>query len=532
VSSLQLRSGSYGIFIENASPVVRNTVIARGRCGINVIGTDSAPTIQNNTLIQNGEGGIRLWETGPAHVFNNIIGWNGRYGIFALGSLATVEYNDVFEHQADFEGLSSSATNISVDPRFAETRSCKLRPDSPCIDTGKSATEGNDSGGKRSDMGCHGGPGAWDAKESYWYPRLLTHMDVEGALTTDLCPDAAALVMKEVQCLERGRTDHWQDLDDPEVSCLTRKDVETVWARRVALNLFNEVNGRLPWSILDYDQEALSMLLRLDDSCLWTDLPSMEVKGMLATASSHEFVKVPRSQDFVFLWGWCANPLSFWEPLSDLLAQATPQTPLDAVASIIQFLRGLGWRHTHLDDPTLLEKPHHVTPFETPVWNLAGFLDPQWAGGPCGLTSTLVRELARTWNIPAAVGLSVLGRHRGVYFPTLDRMLVHGDDVQRYPLTCYPAHHTLREVGWYSEAAAGGPSSYSVQDHRKSFLDWFTYYQDPDFGPTLQDHFCNHGSDFDKCLSQLPPHCTEGIEVDSDPELLAWVQTLESEYES
>jgi hypothetical protein len=202
--------------------------------------------------------------------------------------LATVEYNDVFEHRADFEGLSSSATNISVDPRFAETRSYKLKPDSPCIGTGESGTEGNDSAGSRSDMGAHGGPGTWDAKESYWYPRLLTHSDVDDALTSDLCPEAAALVMKEVQNLERGCTDHWQDLDDPGVSCLTRQDVETVWARRVALNLFHEVNGRLPWSILDYDQKALSMLLRLDESCFWSDLPSMDVKGMLSTDSSHE----------------------------------------------------------------------------------------------------------------------------------------------------------------------------------------------------------------------------------------------------
>ncbi|MCJ7627569.1 MAG: right-handed parallel beta-helix repeat-containing protein, partial [Longimicrobiales bacterium] len=347
VSGLQLRNGAYGILIDNASPVVRNTVIARARCAIDVLGTDSAPTIHNNTLIRNGEVGIRLWGTGSAHVFNNIIGRNGHYGIFALGSLATAEYNDVFEHGANFQGLSPSPTNISVYPRFAETRSYKLRPDSPCIDTGDPATERNDLDGSRSDMGAHGGPGTWDAKESYWYPRLLTHSDVYDALAGDLCPEAAALVMNEVQDLERGCTDHWQGLDDPDVSCLTWQDVKAVWARRVALNLFNEVNGRLPWSILDYDREALTMLLRLDDSCLWTQLPSIEVSGMLSTISSHEFVKVPGSADYLFLWGWCSNPLAFWDLLSDVLTQAAPQTPLDAIASIIQFLRDLGWRHTH-----------------------------------------------------------------------------------------------------------------------------------------------------------------------------------------
>ncbi|MCJ7628311.1 MAG: hypothetical protein MUO50_07970, partial [Longimicrobiales bacterium] len=308
------------------------------------------------------------------------------------------------------------------------------------------------------------------------------------------------------------------------------QDVKAVWARRVALNLFNEVNGRLPWSILDYDRQALTMLLRLDDSCLWTQLPSIEVTEMLSTISSHEFVEVPGSSDYLFLWGWCANPLAFWELLSDVLAQAAPQTPLDAIASIIQFLRDLGWRHTHQVDPALLEQPHHVTPLWPSMWNLTMFLDPQWAEGACGLASTLVRELARTWNIPAAVGLSVLGRHRGAYFPTLDRMLVHGDDVQRYPVRYYPAHHTLREVGWYLAAAAGGGCSYSVQDNRKSFMDWFSYYQDPAYGPTLQDHFCNYRSYFDDYLTQPPLHCTEGIDVESDPELLAWIQTLESEY--
>jgi parallel beta-helix repeat protein len=529
VSSLQLRGGSYGILIDNASPVIRNLVVTGARCGINVTGADSAPTIRNNTLIRNGEGGIRLWGTGLSQVYNNIIGRNKHYGILSVGSLASVEYNDVFEHRADFEGLSPSPTNISADPRFAETRSYKLRPDSPCIGAGDPAGGEDDRQGSGPDVGAHGGRGSWDAKEHYWYPRLLAHRGVAAALTSDLCPDGPVLVMNEIRDLERGDTQHWQDLDNPDVSCLTLEDVKTVWARRVALNLFNEVNVRLPWSILDYDQGSLRMLLRLDDSCLWTQLPSMEVTEMLSTISGHEFVSVPDSTEYIFLWGWAANPLAFWEVLSDVLLQADPQTPLDAVASIIQFLRNLGWREPH-PDPPALEVSHHVTPFGDLLWNLESFLDPSRAEGDCGLTSTLIRELARAWNIPASVGLSALGRHRGAYFPTVDRMLVHGDDVHRYPLTHYPAHHTLREVDWYLAAAAEGACAYSLLDNRRAFKEWFTYYQDPLFGPTLKDQFCNHRSRFEYHLTGPPADCAEGIDLESDPELLAWLQALEEEY--
>jgi hypothetical protein len=335
--------------------------------------------------------------------------------------------------------------------------------------------------------------------------------------------------MNEVRGLERGRTEHWQDMDDPDVPCLTLEEVKTVWARRVALNLFNEVNGRLPWSILDYDGDALRMLLRLDASCLWTQLPSIEVTEMLSTVSGHEFVKVPQSTEYIFLWGWAANPLVFWEALSEVMVLASPKTPLDAVASIIQVLRDLGWRQPH-SGSEIPEESHHVPPFGDSLLNLEVFLDPRRAEGDCGLTSTLIRELARAWNIPSSVGLSVLGRHRGVYFPTLDQMLVHGDDVHRYPLKYYPAQHTLREVDWYRAAAAEGACSYSVLDIRRAFQEWFTYYQDPYFGPTLRDQFCNHRSRFEDHLIGPPADCPEGIDLRSDPELLAWLQALENEY--
>jgi hypothetical protein len=168
-------AGGGGIEVIGA-PVIRGNVIhSTGSAGISInITPGTAHTIvENNTIANNYGYGLHILahpDTGSAiTIRNNIIAYN-REGIRLSefqapgpgpGNSYTAAYNDVIGNgegdACDWVNLAPSACpgNISGEPRFVSYKGydCRLRKESPCIDSGDPATGSGYPGG-RTDMGA------------------------------------------------------------------------------------------------------------------------------------------------------------------------------------------------------------------------------------------------------------------------------------------------------------------------------------------------------------------------------------------
>jgi hypothetical protein len=165
--------GSFG----SSRAVVRNNEIFDNLgWGIVATGTSSMEA-SNNVVARNGNCGIALWsEDASLTLVNNIVTENGwrdewvcaRVGVWMNGLERNLDarHNDVWGNvegdYRDMEPLSGADGNLSLEPLFADSLDFRLRPGSPCIDTGEPSR--SDPDGTPSDMGSWGGPGAAGVK--------------------------------------------------------------------------------------------------------------------------------------------------------------------------------------------------------------------------------------------------------------------------------------------------------------------------------------------------------------------------------
>lgn len=159
--------GSFG----NTRVIVRNNVV-RDCLGWGIIATGASyMDACNNVVYHNGNCGMATWsEEASGRFSNNIVVLNGwkeqwvapRVGIQNYGGADNfiICYNDVWNNEAgdygDMLSLTGKNGNISADPLFVNPTlgDFKLKPESPCIDTGNPLI--TDQDGTISDMGIGG----------------------------------------------------------------------------------------------------------------------------------------------------------------------------------------------------------------------------------------------------------------------------------------------------------------------------------------------------------------------------------------
>lgn len=163
--------GAFG----NSRVIARNNAVY-DNLGWGIIATgNSFMEVVNNVIYRNGNCGFAVWEPGASGILkNNIIinnGWKKEWVCPGVGiwfnsdtSNFPILYNNVWGNsEGNYKGvpdLTGINGNISVDPIFADDKSFKLSPESPCIDSGDPMLV--DPDGTPSDMGIYGGPqGKW-----------------------------------------------------------------------------------------------------------------------------------------------------------------------------------------------------------------------------------------------------------------------------------------------------------------------------------------------------------------------------------
>lgn len=145
-----------GIFCEGKT-ILKNCIVSNNygqnrRGGMDVASTGTAEVI-NCTFVYNTNGGVGA--DGTTKIVNSIFYFNSRYQIYQ----ANITYCDV-------QGGTSDSSNIDYNPVFWSNTCFMIAPGSPCIDAGNPDPSYNDVcfppslGGKRNDMGAHGGPDA------------------------------------------------------------------------------------------------------------------------------------------------------------------------------------------------------------------------------------------------------------------------------------------------------------------------------------------------------------------------------------
>ncbi len=172
LEGFSLSGGHIGIKCENAGPIIKGNLltaqtiynwaaISLGGPGYAVHG-DSPAQIINNTITGCANGGISSFSVTAPTIKNNIIVFNGHYGIHRINSPAIpvpeLSYNDVYGNPDDYQEIVDFGVGtISDDPLF--TAEYRLREGSPCIDAGDPDPEYNDPDGSRNDMGAIPGAG-------------------------------------------------------------------------------------------------------------------------------------------------------------------------------------------------------------------------------------------------------------------------------------------------------------------------------------------------------------------------------------
>jgi len=114
---------SFKTNVSNTNKIVSNLVYLNQKSGISLEDNCLGNTISNNTLFQNQENGILIKDSSDNNeIKNNIIASSTLSGIKVQNSTNTLAvYNDLWQNNPDYDGISSGTGSISVDPLFVDT---------------------------------------------------------------------------------------------------------------------------------------------------------------------------------------------------------------------------------------------------------------------------------------------------------------------------------------------------------------------------------------------------------------------------
>ncbi|MDQ1350029.1 MAG: periplasmic glucans biosynthesis protein [Acidobacteriota bacterium] len=144
--------------------------------------TEIVNNVLTNTIVgtQHNDQAVFIYiANGNLHIANNIFSGDAvsyskgfNYGIINNTNAnppenVTVEYNDFYRINTQYQGITLGEGNITANPLFNEevNYDYHLIPGSSCIDAGNSDIKYNDPDGSRNDMGVYGGVYAGDLDE-------------------------------------------------------------------------------------------------------------------------------------------------------------------------------------------------------------------------------------------------------------------------------------------------------------------------------------------------------------------------------
>jgi hypothetical protein len=134
---------------------VRYCLFARCSYGGNLVVTSGANCEFVNNTVHGGNRGLAIYGEN-AVIENNIIANLQAYAISSPHPSTVIDYNDVWQNNPDYAGVTPGPNSISLDPIFTNPAAgvYSLQAGSPCIDMGNPDLACNDPDGTRNDMGA------------------------------------------------------------------------------------------------------------------------------------------------------------------------------------------------------------------------------------------------------------------------------------------------------------------------------------------------------------------------------------------
>ncbi len=113
---------SFKTNVSNSNKIVSNLLYLNQKSGILLEDNCLGNTISNNTVFQNQENGILIKDSSDNNkIKNNIIASSTLSGIKVQNSTHTLAvYNDLWQNNPNYDGISSGTGSISVDPLFVD----------------------------------------------------------------------------------------------------------------------------------------------------------------------------------------------------------------------------------------------------------------------------------------------------------------------------------------------------------------------------------------------------------------------------
>lgn len=144
IANLTLRNADdHGIWVRDGSQVIERCLVVN--CGdrgiyLSALAGFAFARIEYCTIVENGSSGIYAARDDERTVVRNCIIANNPRGIVTDNNSGrlVIEYNCLFNTEADFDRVTPGAGNIIANPGFVDSASgdWRLRPDSPCISAG------------------------------------------------------------------------------------------------------------------------------------------------------------------------------------------------------------------------------------------------------------------------------------------------------------------------------------------------------------------------------------------------------------
>jgi len=152
--TLKGRDYAFALTKLNNSVIANNIIEDKGSGGYGFsIGDCSNLSVVNNTIVTKNFG---IQESGSSGVFyNNIVTGNSYFGLSVKG--LTINYNNIWGNNPNYDGCSAGASDIQADPLFSDG-DFHLAANSPCRNAGAPGASYSDADGTRNDIGAYGGP--------------------------------------------------------------------------------------------------------------------------------------------------------------------------------------------------------------------------------------------------------------------------------------------------------------------------------------------------------------------------------------
>lgn len=281
------------------------------------------------------------------------------------------------------------------------------------------------------------------------------------------------LLLQRIEELETGNTHSWYD--QRHTYPFTGKEFREAFLKKVALSLYVEVNGLVPWGILDYSDKDLAILLSDRNREFYCTTDSSPNEQLSRTFNHNPLLPFAYAQDF-----------------RDRHPDFPVLTPKDFLDLLLITMREDGWLHI----PELrFDEMYQVCDSPILFFDFECMAQQRRGGSP--LNALFFHAVLQAQNVPSQHTYRYFG-HSGMLFPSLG-LSMDGDAIWTPIYSGYlyyvpnpiPVDHSYLPLNLYHEWVQLPVCEAKSQLSRWAILNYFSLYNNPSWNEDLRFAYCS-----------------------------------------